>query len=129
MTELLNPRALHPPIGAYSHTVKVPRNAEWLVMAGQVGMTAKGRLASGVRKQAEQAFRNVLAGLRANGMRKEHLVKLTIYLTDSRYIEEYREGRRAVIGDATRPASTLVIVAGLASSDMYIEVDAWAAMS
>jgi enamine deaminase RidA (YjgF/YER057c/UK114 family) len=32
-----------------------------------------------------------------------------------------------VLGDALRPASTLLIVAGLASPDMLIEIEAWAA--
>ena len=127
MNQSLNPKAVHAPLGAYSHSIKVPRDAEWLVIAGQVGVNDKGRLLDGVRKQAEQAFRNILACLKENGMRKSDLVKFTVYLTDPRHIEPYRAARKKVVGDATLPASTLLIIDGLASPDMLIEVEAWAA--
>jgi enamine deaminase RidA (YjgF/YER057c/UK114 family) len=127
MNEHVNPKKVHKPLGAYSHSVKVPRDAEWLVMAGQVGVDAKGKLQDGIRKQAEQAFRNILACLRENGMRKSDLVKFTVFLTDPRHIEGYRAARKKVIGDATLPASTLLIIDGLASPDMLIEVEATAA--
>jgi 2-iminobutanoate/2-iminopropanoate deaminase len=127
MNKALNPKSVHAPVGVYSHTVGVPPSACWVAIAGQVGMNAKGVLAKGIRRQAEQAFRNVLACLRENGMRKQDLVKLTVFLTDSRYIGEYRAARARVLGDALRPASTLLIVAGLASPDMLIEIEAWAA--
>jgi len=127
MNKTLNPTSVHTPVGVYSHTVGVPASTRWVAVAGQVGMNAKGVLAKGIRRQAEQAFRNVLACLRENGMRKQDLVKLTVFLTDSRYIGEYRAARARVLGDALRPASTLLIVAGLASPDMLIEIEAWAA--
>lgn len=127
MNKILNPTSVHAPLGVYSHSVGVPPSARWVAVAGQVGMNRRGVLAAGIRRQAEQAFRNVLACLRENGMRKQDLVKLTVFLTDSRLIAEYRTARARVLGDAVRPASTLLIVAGLASPDMLIEVEAWAA--
>lgn len=127
MNKLVNPKTVHKPVGAYSHSVKVPRNAEWVVVAGQVGVNAKGQLQTGIRRQAEQAFRNVLASLRANGMNKTHLVKLMVFVTDPRHVEGYRAARKKVIGDDTRPPATLLIVDGLASPDMLIEVEAMAA--
>ena len=80
-----------------------------------------------MRRQAEQVFRNILACLRANRMRKEDLVKLVVYLTDSRLIEEYRAARTKMLGGDVRPASTLLVIDGLANPDMFIEVEAWAA--
>ena len=127
MTEFVNPKDNAKPLGAYSHSVRVPPNAEWLVISGQVGLDSKGKLQPTVRKQAEQAFRNVLNCLKANGMAKKHLVKFTVFLTDPRSIEDYRAARKRVIGDTTLPASTLLIVDGLASPDMLIEVEATAA--
>ena len=127
MNECNNPKQVHPPLGAYSHAVKVPPNASWLALSGQVGVNAKGKLQPGMRRQAEQAFRNVLACLRANGMRKENLVKFVVYVTDPRLIEEYRAARAKVVGNDVLPASTLLVVEGLAHPDMLIEVEAWAA--
>ena len=127
MNAPIDPTTVHKPLGMYSHTMRVPRDAEWLVIAGQVGVNAKGRLAGGVRQQAEQAFRNIVACLRANKMKKEHLVKLTIYLTDPRSIEAMRAARKRLLGDDVLPTATLVIVDGLAAPDFHIEVEAWAA--
>jgi len=123
----LNPKGVHPPLGAYAHTVRVPPEAAWVAISGQVGMGPSGKLASGPQRQTEQALRNLLACLRGHGLRKEHLVKLTVYLTDARHVEPYRAGRRKVLGDEATPASTLVIVAGLAAPEMLVEVEAWAA--
>ena len=122
-----NPAAVHKPLGKYCHATLVPASARWLVVSGQVGIYENGKLATGIRKQAEQAFRNILACLRENKMRKSDLVKTTVYLTDSRFINDYRLIRSRIIGDTTLFTSTLVIVDGLASPDILIEIEAWAA--
>jgi enamine deaminase RidA (YjgF/YER057c/UK114 family) len=127
MTEFLNPKSVHKPAGAYSHSAKIPANAELLMIAGQVGVDPKGKLQTGIRNQSEQAFRNILAIVRENGMQKRHLVKFTVYLTDPRDIEAYRAARKKIIGDAILPPSTLLIIDGLASPDMLIEIEAMAA--
>ena len=127
MNQTLNPKDVHKPLGAYSHSVRIPRNADILVIAGQVGLNVKTQLQDGIRGQAEQAFRNILACLKANGMRKGDLVKFTVFLTDPRHIEPYRAARKKVIGDKVLPPSTLLIVDGLAAPDMLIEVEAMAA--
>ncbi len=127
MNTLSNPNTVHKPAGPYHHTVLVSENARWLAISGQVGMDREGNIASGVRAQSEQVFRNIAACLEANGMRKQDLVKVTVYLTDARFVADYRAARSAVMGDDIQPASTLVIVAGLASPDFLVEVEAWAA--
>ncbi len=127
MNHSANPSTVHKPLGRYCHTTLVPADARWLVLSGQVGINPKGQLATGIRKQTEQTFRNILACLRAQGMRKKDLVKTTVYLTDSRFTDSYRQTRSKVIGDETLFTSTLVIVDGLASPDILIEIEAWAA--
>ena len=122
-----NSAAVHKPLGKYCHTTLVPASACWLVVSGQVGIDKNGKLATNLRKQAEQCFRNILACLRENGMRKGDLVKTTVYLTDSRFVDDYRLARSRIIGDATLFTSTLVVVDGLASPDILIEIEAWAA--
>ena len=124
-----NPATVHKPLGKYCHTTLVPANARWLVLSGQVGLDKKGNLANGIRKQTEQTLRNIVSWLRDQGMRKSDLVKTTVYLTDSRFIEDYRLARARVIGDETIFTSTLVIVDGLASPDILVEIEAWAAKS
>lgn len=122
-----SPETVHAPLGTYSHTVRVPPGAEWLVLAGQVGIDPGGRIAEGFGGQTAQALRNILACLGAHGMAAEHLVKLTIYLTDPRGIEDMRAARREVLGESVLPASTLVIIDGLVAPELLVEIDAWAA--
>ncbi|MCH9670622.1 MAG: RidA family protein [Gammaproteobacteria bacterium] len=128
MNTPLNPTNVHPP-GVYSHTVAVPGDARWLAISGQVGVDPKGKLASGIERQAERAFRNVVACLRANKMKPADLVKLTVFVTDPRFIPAYRAARHKVLGDDVVPASTLLVVSGLATPEMLIEIEAWAAAS
>ena len=92
-----NPTAVHKPLGKYCHTTLVPANAQWLVLSGQVGIDKKGNLANGIRKQTEQTLRNIVSCLRDQGMRKSDLVKTTVYLTDSRFIEDYRLARSRAV--------------------------------
>ena len=128
MNTASSPKTVHRPGGSYSHTVRVPKNAEWLVISGQVGVDPKGKLvAGGIRKQADQVFKNILACLKDNAMSKKDLVKFTVYITDSRFITEYRAARKKYIGDTVLPTSTLVVIDALASPDMLIEIEAWAA--
>ena len=129
MNEMSSPSSVHTPLGAYSHTAKVPAGSDWLVVAGQVGIDAGGTLASGARDQAVQAFRNVVECLAAHGMDRGDLVKFQVFLTDPRFIEDYRAARREVIGDDHRPPSTLLIVQGLAAPDILVEIEAFAAKS
>ena len=127
MNEMSSPGSVHTPLGAYSHTAKVPAGSEWLVVAGQVGIDAGGTLATGARAQAEQAFRNIVECLAANGMDRGDIVKFQVFLTDPRFVEDYRAARRDVIGDDYRPPSTLLIVQGLATPDIVVEIEAFAA--
>ena len=50
-----------------------------------------------------------------------------VYVTDPRLIEEYRAARAKIVGGDVLPASTLLVIDGLAQPDMLIEIEAWAA--
>jgi 2-iminobutanoate/2-iminopropanoate deaminase len=76
--------------------------------------------------QLEQAFSNVLAVLREAGMHKRHLVKLTVFLTCRDEIGTYRTVRDRMLGEVA-VASTVLVVAGLASPDFLVELEAVAA--
>ena len=44
MHQFMNPGDVHQPLGVYSQSVKVSKGAEWLTIAGQVGIDADGAL-------------------------------------------------------------------------------------
>jgi len=127
MSQSNNPDTVHPPLGAYSHTIEVPPDARWLVISGQVGIDREGQVAGGIESQSEQCLRNVIACLSAHGMDKQDLVKITTYITDSRFVAPFRDARRRVFGDDCTPTSTLVIIDALANPELLVEVEAWAA--
>ncbi|MDH3772222.1 MAG: RidA family protein, partial [Nitrospirota bacterium] len=60
------------------------------------------------------------------GMTRQDLVKVTVYLTRTEDIGRYRDVRDRMLQGA-EPASTLLIVAGLASPDWLVEIEAVAA--
>ncbi len=127
MNTAIDPENVHPPLGAYHHAFRVPAGSELLVISGQVGVHANGDAATGVGAQTEQAFRNILACLDANGMTAEHLVKLTIFLVDAGDVAAMRAARTKVLGAAIKPASTLLVISALASPEFLVEIEAIAA--
>ncbi len=117
---------LHP-AGVAPHPMFTPvvRAGATIYIAGQVGRNAAGQLvgAGDITAQAHQVFDNVRAALAAAGAGFEHLVRITIYLTDVRYREPFNAVQRTYL-TANLPASTLLIVAGLAQPEYLVEVDA-----
>ncbi len=113
--------------GKYSLGAEVPPGARVLFVSGQVGVDSRGKLQAGIEKQCAQAWKNVGQVLKSAGMGFRDVVKVTVFLTDSRFIGPYRESRDKVIAAAPYPASTLLIVQGLADPGMLVEIEAVAA--
>jgi 2-iminobutanoate/2-iminopropanoate deaminase len=125
MSTLRNPDTIHAPLGAYSHQVEIPAGARWLAMAGQVGADKDGRVSSDPVEQARQCLENIRLNVEAAGMEVRDIVKLTWYVVGEIDAARRRELLTEFLGDH-RPASTLVYVAGLASPQYKVEIDAWA---
>ncbi len=121
-----NPGAVHAPAGAYSHSVDVPGGSRVVYLAGQIGLDPDGNAPVEFVGQADQAYRNVIAILEHHGLAMSDVVKMTHYLTDSADVPAYSEVRARWLGDA-RPASTLLIVSGLARPDLKVEIEVVAA--
>ncbi len=121
-----NPTAVAPPFSAYSHAVEIASSARWLHVSGQVGVQPDGSVPAEPGAQMEQAWRNVLAVLNAAGMGPDDLVRVNAYLTRSEDTGLFREVRETLL-DGAQPASTLIIVAGLAHPDWVVEIEAVAA--
>jgi 2-iminobutanoate/2-iminopropanoate deaminase len=126
MLQRLNPASVSAPFSRYSHAVIAPQGYRWLYISGQVGCDRDRKIAQGFEAQAELAFGNLIACIRAADFDVEDLVKVTVLLTRGSDIAAYRQIRDRMLG-AVEPASTLMIVAGLASPDWLIEVEGVAA--
>lgn len=118
-----NPPGVPAPIrGYYSNCVKVS-SGPLLFVAGQVGMDVQGKIPSSAAEQAELALKNIATILAANGATLADVVKVTVYVTDMRYLDEITPARlRAFPSDG--PASAIVQVAGLAFPELKVEIEA-----
>jgi len=128
MLKQLNPATVAPPAGRYSQAVEVPPNARWLYVAGQVGVRPDGTVLEGIEAQADQAWRNLEAVLKAAGMGLGDLVRINYYLIDPAHVPAVRTVRDRFIKDPA-PAATLAIIKALASPAWLFEIEAVAAQA
>ncbi|MBV8951090.1 MAG: deaminase [Actinobacteria bacterium] len=111
-----------PPVaGPYSPAV---RAGDWLVLAGQVGIDADGRLAAGVEEEARQALQNVDAVLHDCGATLSDVAKTTVFVTDMGDFAAVNAVYASVFG-RHRPARSTVQVAGLPAG-ASVEIEVWA---
>jgi len=124
----LNPSTLAPTPG-YSQVVEVT-GGRTIYLAGQIALDASKNLVGrgDFRVQAQQVFENLTAALAAVGADFSHVVKLNFYLLDRANLPILREVRDLYVNTETPPASTAVVVSGLAQEDFLLEVEAIASL-
>lgn len=122
--QFVNPPGVHDPAGRYSHVAVATGASRWVVLSGQVGTRPDGTVPADAKGQCEQALANLLTILWSQNLGPESIVKLTVFLTDPADIPVWRAARSAALGQAGPPASTLLIVAGLAAPHFKVEVEA-----
>ena len=113
--------------GKYSLGAEVPPNARVLYVSGQVGLDSRGKLQPTFEKQAVQAWKNIGQVLKSAGMGYKDIVKITSFITDGRYLLANRAARDQLIPGDPYPASTLLVVQGLADPAMLVEIECVAA--
>lgn len=127
MLKTSNPKTIAPPAAIYSHSVQVPPNARWLYTAGQVGVRPDGSIPEGFEAQHDQIWQNTLAILADAGMGPEDIVRLNVYSTDPGGLKYVRAHREKYLKPGHVPASTWVVVAGLANPQWVVEMETIAA--
>jgi enamine deaminase RidA (YjgF/YER057c/UK114 family) len=114
---------VHAPGSRYSHAAVVDGPGRRLLISGQVGIAPDGTVRPAGRDQIAQALANLGAVLAAHGMGPANIAKMGVFLTDRALIPVWREERAKLLGQLA-PASTLLIVAGLADPRFVFEVEA-----
>jgi reactive intermediate/imine deaminase len=125
-----NPDTVAPPIGSYSHAVRIETgDTLWIYVSGQIAFDATGNIVGrgDLRAQTEQVFENLARVLEANGASFEDVVKIQTFMTALDDLAGSREVRLRYL-PSEPPASTTVKVDALVVSDALIEVDVVAAM-
>ena len=124
-TSRVNPEVVHPPVGTYSHAVRVgTADGTWIYVSGQVALDAEGTLVGpgDMQAQTRQVFENLRAVLEAHGATFADVVKIGTYLTTLDDLAGMREVRSEYL-TSEPPASTAVQVAALVVPDALIEID------
>ena len=124
--ERINPPGVHTPQANYVH---VTRLGSTLYISGQLGLDPDGNLVGpgDAEAQAEQCYRNIKTIIEHCGGTMDDIVKITQYLTDLAYRPLVARPRDRYLG-TPGPASTLVIVKGLAAPEYLVEIEALAVL-
>ncbi|CAA9541067.1 MAG: RidA/YER057c/UK114 superfamily protein [uncultured Sphingomonadaceae bacterium] len=100
-----------------------------LFVSGQAGYADDGQIVSGgFLPQGEQAFANLRRALEAGGSGLEHVVKVTIFVTDMQANFKDVVTLRRKFWSQPYPADTIVEVKALYNPEVMIEIDAIAAV-
>lgn len=120
----INPDTITKPASAYAQAILLPPTAgHRLVISGQVGVAPDGRIEVGVKSQLERTWSNLLAVLAASGFEVKHLVKVTTFVTQPGQTGLARQIRDTAM-QGHLCAATYLQVAGLASPDFLVEIEA-----
>lgn len=113
------------PVSHYCHAV---RAGDRLWISGTVGIRPDGTIPEDTADQFQVAIDSLDRCLRAAGGRPEHIVKVTVLLTDIDDRAKINPIRQRYFGD-NRPASTLYEVSALVAPEMKVEIEAEAVIS
>jgi len=129
MRRHLNPSTLSPPgnagVAGYSQVVEVRGGERTIYVSGQVAVDKDGKVVGegDFEAQTRQLFENLKAALPAVDALVDHVVKITVFVTDSSRLQRFREIRNTYFSTSP-PASSLIQVVRLAAPEWLVEVEA-----
>lgn len=125
----VNPPEL-PVSPAFSQAIRIPAGYDLVVVGGQNGIDATGRLvADDLGGQARQAMANVQVCLEAAGARLDQVVRWSVLVLEEAPLQEgFGAFVQAWGGRPNPPAITVARVGGLAVPGALCEIEALAAV-
>ena len=122
MTRLVNPPGLKRQ-SYYNHAVVKAGTPVFLT--GQVAWDEDGAVVGpgDIAAQIAQVWRNIAACLTELGAGQQDIVKLVTYATSRDVLPALHAERSRVFGEGPYPASTFLVVAGLAEPALLVEID------
>ncbi|WP_421580042.1 RidA family protein [Shinella sp. M31] len=123
--ETINAKNAPAPRGGYSQAVKLTDFKTLLFISGQIPMSDDDKVPESFEDQARLVWRNIDAQLKASGMSKADLVKVTTFLADRHHTMANREIRSEYLGSIA-PAMS-VVIAAIFDEKWLLEVEAIAA--
>jgi enamine deaminase RidA (YjgF/YER057c/UK114 family) len=122
----VNPPGVHPPQANYSHGTRIGNT---LYVSGQLPLDPDGNLVPGdAEAQAEQCYRNIKVIVEHFGGTMDDIVKIGQFITDLEYRPLVARPRDRFLG-SPGPASTLLVIKGLAAPGALVEIEAIAELA
>ncbi|MGO3147145.1 MAG: RidA family protein [Leucobacter sp.] len=129
--ERMTPNNVAPPIGRYSHLVRVDPSAEWFFISGQVGLDLAGVMPGDVYSQTLNVFENIRRLLDSQGLAPNAIVRLLTFLVGPENMNEFARARDEIYSEwfptGDIPGHSLAMAPALARADVLIEMEGWAA--
>jgi len=104
----------------FSRAVRV---GDRVLVAGTAPIWPDGSFVSDPEVQARRCFEIIVTALREAGAGPEHVVRTRMFLTDAAYADAVGRAHSAVFREV-RPASTMIVVAGLLDPRWKLEIEA-----
>jgi len=128
--KVIEPKELGKPAGMYSNGM-LASDGELLVVAGQTGADATGRVAGpDIASQTKQSLESIRAVVVAAGCSMRDIIRFQTFLTRAEDLDAFRRARgeayRLYFGDGPYPPNTLVVVSRLAAPEYLVEIEALA---
>ena len=114
-----------PPAPTYAQVMEVSGATRFIFISGQIPVTKDGQIPETFEEQSRLVWANVLAQLRAAAMTVDNLVKVTIFLSNRKYIADYRKTRDEALGG--RRIALTTIITGIFDEKWLLEIEAIAA--
>jgi len=121
--QIINPAGMAKPTG-YSYAIK--KTGTPVFIAGQVALDSEGKLIGegDITAQVEQVFQNLRTVVTACGGSMDDVAKITIYVTDAAYRPAVAAARQRHFAEGQYPASTYLVISGLAVPQLLVEIEA-----
>jgi len=121
----INPEAMAPPVGPYSHVVSAPAGGRIVFCAGAVALDGDGNIVGkgDIVAQTRQVMENLRLALEAAGATFDDVVKVTNYVLDASEWQKVLPVRAEYLREPY-PASTFLEVKALMFPDLLIEIEA-----
>ena len=113
------------PVGGYAQSMEVTGASRLLFISGQIPADTQGQVPEDFESQARLCWKNVIAQLTAAGMTLDNLVQVRIFLSDRKYIADYRKVRIEVLEG--RQIGLTTIITGIFDEKWLLEIEAVAA--
>jgi 2-iminobutanoate/2-iminopropanoate deaminase len=113
------------PSGGYVQAMQVTGASRLLFISGQVPEDTDGSTPAEFEDQAGLIWKNLIAQLAAADMTLDNLVKVTFFLSDRKYIDDYRKVRQEVL--LGRKIALTTIITGIFDEKWLMEIEAIAA--